>query len=320
LALTNWSYGLACLADLLRLRRHADLIFTRDPRLAWIFIKTRVLHGRPVVYEVHELFSTRPRDNRSLDPAEIRGVAGRTRNLERTVFAEADLLIPLTRSCADLLREEHGVAGSRLAVVPDGTAAPTGDIPARVSHSRTVVYAGQLYPWKGVDTLIGAMKGVPGARLTILGGLGPDDPNLAACRALARQGGIAERVHFAGFVPHADVRSRLAVAGVGVVPLPDRLMSRYFTSPLKLFDYMAAGVPIVASDLRALREVLLDGENALLVPPGDAEAMARAINRLLDDASLAERLRRRAFVDVADYTWERRADRIIEAAEPLARS
>ena len=94
-------------------------------------------------------------------------------------------------------------------------------------------------------------------------------------------------------------------------------MSRYFTSPLKLFDYMAAGVPIVATDVPALREVLVDGENALLVPPGDPEALAGAIDWILGDPALAERLRRRAFAEVADYTWERRAERIIEAVDAV---
>jgi len=95
-------------------------------------------------------------------------------------------------------------------------------------------------------------------------------------------------------------------------------MSRYFTSPLKLFDYMAAGVPIVASDLPALREVLTDEENALLVPPGEPDGLARAIERLLGDPALADCLRGRAFADVAAYTWDRRAERIIEAAGRVA--
>ena len=315
LALTNWSYGLACLLDLLRRRPRPDLILARDPRLAWIFLRTRPLHGRPVLYEVHEIFSTRPRDNRSLEPDQVRGVAGRTRALERAVFVEADLLLPLTRCCATLLEREHGVPPSRLAVVPDGTLPPPAALPPRAPASRTIVYAGQLYPWKGVDVLLRAMPRLPDVSLVVLGGRGGRDPDLEACRRLARQLGVEARVAFAGFVPYGQIRERLAGAGAAIIPLPDRLMSRYFTSPLKLFDYMAAGVPIVATDVPALREVLVDGENALLVPPGDPEALAGAIDWILGDPALAERLRRRAFAEVADYTWERRAERIIEAVD-----
>ena len=84
-------------------------------------------------------------------------------------------------------------------------------------------------------------------------------------------------------------------------------MARLFTSPLKLFDYMAAGVPIVASDLPSLREVLRDGENALLANAGDADAFAAAVRRLLADRSLADRLGRQARIDVQQYSWDARA-------------
>jgi glycosyltransferase involved in cell wall biosynthesis len=73
---------------------------------------------------------------------------------------------------------------------------------------------------------------------------------------------------------------------------------------------MAAGRPIVASDLPSIREVLRDGENALLVAPGDASGLARAVERLLADPDLAARLARVALDEVAAYSWERRAERL----------
>lgn len=318
LAITNWSYALACLLDVLRLRPRPDAILTRDPRLAWLFLSARALHGCPVLYEVHEIFSTRPRDNRSLDPGRIWGVADRTRALEAAVFGAADLLLPLTGACAEILQESADVPPERIVVVPDATTPPDGPLPPRDPATRRIVYAGQLYRWKGVDTLLAAMARLPEAHLTVLGGRGdPADPDLAACRERAAELGVADRVDFAGFVPHAEVRGRLAGAGVAVLPLPDNLMARYFTSPLKLFDYMAAGVPIVASDLESVREVLADGDNALLVPPDDPAALASAIRRLLVNPGLADRLRRTAYEQVRAYTWDARAARIIEALDRL---
>jgi glycosyltransferase involved in cell wall biosynthesis len=76
---------------------------------------------------------------------------------------------------------------------------------------------------------------------------------------------------------------------------------------------MAAGTPIVASDLPTVREVLTDGDNALLVPPEDAASMAAAIRRLLVNPGLADRLRRTAYEQVQALTWDARAARIIEA-------
>ena len=293
---------------------------TRDPRLAWVFLRARALHRRPVVYEVHEIFSTRARENRSLDPGEQQGVADRTRALEAGVFAEVDLLLPLTEACAEILTESYRVPAERIAVVPDATIPPTGPLPPRDPAGREVVYAGQLYPWKGVSTLLAAMAELPEARLTVFGGRGrPADPDLLACQALAEELGVQERVTFAGFVPHAEVRRRIAGAGAAVVPLPDNLMARYFTSPLKLFDYMAAGVPIVATDLPTIREVLADGDTGLLVPPEDPAALAAAIRRLLVNPGLANRLRRTAFEQVRGHTWDGRAARILEALGRLPR-
>jgi glycosyltransferase involved in cell wall biosynthesis len=317
LAVTNWSYGLGALASLLRDRGRFDLVLTRDPRIAWIFTATRRLHGCPVIYEVHELFSTRPRDNASLADGNIWGVAPRTRSLEASVLSGVDLLLPLTGACAAILADKRGVPPSRIAVVPDGTVPPSGDLPPLDRDRRRVVYAGQLYAWKGVDTLLRAMQALANVSLDLFGGLHWSDPNLERASRLARSLGVGARVNFHGPVHHADVRTVLAGARAGVVPLPDRLMSRYFTSPLKLFDYMAAGVPVVASDFPAIREVIEDGRNGLIVPADDPDALAASIRRLVETPALAESVRRAAFDDVRRYTWDTRAERIIRAAGPL---
>ena len=102
--------------------------------------------------------------------------------------------------------------------------------------------------------------------------------------------GAADRVELRGYLPYHRVAEELRHASVALLPLPDEPVARYFTSPLKLFDYMAAGVPIVASDLPALREVLRHEENALLAEAGNADAFAAAIRRLLTDPALADRL------------------------------
>jgi glycosyltransferase involved in cell wall biosynthesis len=121
---------------------------------------------------------------------------------------------------------------------------------------------------------------------------------------------VLERIELTGYLPHARVAEAIVGCAAAVVPLPDNPMARYFTSPLKLFEYQAAGLPLVASDLPALREVLTDGQNALLVPPDDPPALAAALRRLLDDPALADRLRRRGLSDVAGHTWQARASLI----------
>ena len=120
-----------------------------------------------------------------------------------------------------------------------------------------------------------------------------------------------DRVELRGHVPYDQVPGVLAGASVALLPLPDEPVARLFTSPLKLFDYMAAGVPIVASDLPALREVLRHEENALLARPGDPDAFADAVRRLLADPALAARLGAQARADVHRYSWDARADALL---------
>jgi glycosyltransferase involved in cell wall biosynthesis len=167
-----------------------------------------------------------------------------------------------------------------------------------------------LYPWKGAGLVVDVAARVPDAWAVIVGGQTngtADDPDITALAEQARALGVADRVELRGHVPYERVPAALAEASVALLPLPDEPVARLFTSPLKLFDYMAAGVPIVASDLPSLREVLRDGENALLANAGDADAFAAAVRRLLADRSLADRLGRQALIDVQQYSWDARA-------------
>lgn len=94
-------------------------------------------------------------------------------------------------------------------------------------------------------------------------------------------------------------------------------MTERHTSPIKLFEALAAGRPIVATDLPSTRELLQDGRDALLVPPDDALALAAAIRRLLADRGLAERLARRAFESAPRYSWDARAAKLRTLLETL---
>ena len=309
LAAWNWSYGLSALlaARLLPTAWRPDFILARDPRLAWLFLRA----GGEVVYEVHELFSTRAREPATGEGEETpRTRTPRIRGLEAEVLARVHRVFTLTQSCKLILERGFGVPAERILVAPDAVA----HVPERLAplpKSNVVVYAGQLYPWKGVGTLVDAMSSLPSARLRIVGGLPDEDDHGRALKALVSQRGLDERVEFTGFVPHAEMAAALADGAAGAIPLPDAPMSRYFTSPLKLFEYMAAGLPIAASDLPALREVLGHEQNALLVPPDDPPALAANLDRLLRDRRLAERLRKQAHRDVGPRTWEARATAIL---------
>ncbi len=115
---------------------------------------------------------------------------------------------------------------------------------------------------------------------------------------------------FTGHLPPSDIPARLAEADILVLPNPASAISTHATSPLKLFEYMAAGKAIVASNLPAIREILTHDVNAVLVTPGDADALAAGICRLADDGALRETLGGAARAAVAEYSWDRRAARL----------
>jgi glycosyltransferase involved in cell wall biosynthesis len=161
-----------------------------------------------------------------------------------------------------------------------------------------------------VTTLLRAFARVqserPEARLLLVG----DGAERERMTALARELGLGEAARFTGFVSHADVVRYVNAADVAVVPVP-KMEREMWLSPMKLFEYMAAGKAVVASAMGQIVDVVRDGENGLLVPPGDETALAEAVGRLLADESLRERLGWQAREDAVRYhSWEQYLSRL----------
>jgi glycosyltransferase involved in cell wall biosynthesis len=180
-----------------------------------------------------------------------------------------------------------------------------------------ILYAGQLYPWKGVDVLVEAVERLPHARLVILGGI-EGEKDFHRLRSLVEERGLRERVEMPGTVPQARVAEEMRRARVVVIPFLRTAMTERHTSPLKAFEAMAAGRAIVATDLPSSREILEGGKDALLVPPGDPAALAAAIATLLSDRELALRLARNAWDKAPQYSWDRRAESLKAVLEEVA--
>jgi glycosyltransferase involved in cell wall biosynthesis len=167
---------------------------------------------------------------------------------------------------------------------------------------------------KGIPELIEAMAHIPsvnGTEPMLLCVGGPMDV-VPAYLDLARRIGIPEhRLKFVDRVPNTEVPYWIRACDVVTIPWPWTEFSAYFTSPLKLFEYMAAKVPIVATDLPSIREVLRHGENAWLVKPGEGKALAEVVSHLLREPEVASSLAARAQQDVRAYTWKHRANFIL---------
>ena len=289
-------------AFLTRAAKEPDaVVFGRYLKLTHFLLRNRWVHKRPVVFEAHEIFHK---------TTERPGKAAALKAMEAYVYREADAVIAITATLAEEIAGLFGRKAER--VIPDGVGSEFLNVSRRGKGSY-LLYVGQLYPWKGVEVFVRSLSGLPDERAVVVGGSGEA---LERLKRLAEELGVAGRVEFPGTVPHAQVRGYLENARVAVLPNLDTGVSK-FTSPLKLFEYMAAGVPVVASDLASLREVLRDGENALLIPPGDPGALAEGIRSLLADEALAARIAARGREEATGYTWDSRATRILEVLDGL---
>jgi glycosyltransferase involved in cell wall biosynthesis len=290
-------------------REGIEGLLVRNVKLARFLLRA---HRRgalpPMVFESHQIFADTMREEAVRRGRDLSAKLHRLAILEAEVYREAAGLIVLTRQLAAILGERFATQG-RIQVIPDGVDL-RGALPvAEGAAGGPVTYLGNFHPWKGVEILVRAMADAPGVQLRLVGG----EPGARArIAALGRDLGVTDRVQLVGPVPPPERWRYLAEASVCVLPLTRSVFGTSFTSPLKLFEYMAAARPVVASDLPALREVLRDGENALLVAPEDPLALAAAIQRLRADRSLAERLASRAAEEVRAYTWEQRGKAILE--------
>ena len=222
---------------------------------------------------------------------------------ERETLSSADLVFAVSPPLADYARMK---GGSRVEVLQNAAAIDRYPRTVRDGTHPVAAFAGSLRPWHGIETIAAAWKllGSAAPRLLIVG----DGPSNGVLRGLAAT--------VTGRVPPARVPSLLAGAAIGLAPYsPDA--PDYF-SPLKLFDYLAAGLATVVADLPAVRSVV-DQDTAVVIPRGDAKALAEAVSALCADSSERARLGRnaRALVE-AEHTWRHRALRILEAAAELA--
>ncbi len=176
-----------------------------------------------------------------------------------------------------------------------------------------VGYAGRLQTMamdKGVGKLVEALRDVEGATLALVGG--PDDMAEILREQWVKLGMDAGRFLNAGQVAPERVPMYLSGFDVCAMPFPWTEHFAYYASPMKLFEYMASGRAIIASDLPSTAEVVTDGRSALLYPVGDVSALSAGIKRLRDDSSLREQLAAQAYQDVLEhYTWAARAKAIL---------
>ena len=178
-------------------------------------------------------------------------------------------------------------------------------------------FVGALRPWHGVRVLPRLLQRLVGRykdlRLVIVG----DGPLRGELEHDLRVAGLLRSSVFTLSLPHEKIAGLMHHFDVALAPYP-QLDHPFYFSPVKLFEYMACGVPVVAAAVGQIAEVVRHGETGLLYPPDDTDALVSACDRLLADQALRQRLGQAAAKQVRErYTWDHNAVRVVELARAL---
>lgn len=240
----------------------------------------------------------------------------------RTAMCAATAVVCVSEPVAAWVRS-RGAARHKVRAIGNGVdtslVRPSGRPPKTAAESPfTVGFVGTLKPWHGVETLLEAIRilaaSETGLRLLLVG----DGPQSADLRRQAEETGIDHLMTMTGAVDPVEIPPLLQSMDVAVAPYPQ--LAEFYFSPLKVTEYLAAGLPTVASRVGALAEVLDHGRAGLLLPPGDPAALAAALANLRADpawrAALSTAARRRA---VEEYEWSRVVARALDLLDGAAR-
>lgn len=306
--LAEMAYGLVSTTRLARAARtfRPDIIYERANLFHVAGSWTAWRRGVPLLLEVNAPLAE---ERIRFSGLQLKRLA---RAAERFVWRRADIVLPVTEVLAcDVTRA--GVPRSRIAVVPNGIDLEDfSGPPARVaSETVQLGFVGFVRHWHGLDRVLrglAAWQGTPRLELTIVG----DGPARSSLETLAAELEIGDRVRFTGLATREEIPR--FVAGFDIALQPAAVA---YASPLKLFEYMAAGPAIIAPDQPNIREVLEPGRTALLFDPASPEAMWQSIETLARDAALRARLGAAARAEVLrrDFTWAGNARRVVALAE-----
>lgn len=271
--------------------------------------------GGALVHDSHELFLEAGSAARM--PRPIRAAM---RAAESRASGSADAVITVNRSIADELHARYGVDPIVVMNCPPRAPAPSEPLVRKVlglGDRRIVIHHGVLGPGRGLDHLVGAVALLPDDVAVVLLGGGPLAPELARAAETEPNRG---RLFVVPPVPVEDVAAWISGADVGVIPFQAVDRNNVLATPNKLFEYLAAGVPVVVSDFPEMRRIVEETGAGLAVDTTSAAQLAAGIASLLDEPPAARDARRAAAREahLRGYSWEAQAEGLLAVYDTLA--
>jgi glycosyltransferase involved in cell wall biosynthesis len=278
-------------------KKRYDVFFARGHRFPALHVLFRRFLGYKVVFEFHEILYLQ-----NLPESKLLA-AGKRLDFERFTYQKADGVIAISRTLKDLAEKKWGPVPLATVIPSGGILFESQPLPGDKPLEK-IFFVGNFYLYNGLDYVIQALPEIPAATLTVVGGGGKGGADAQRVQNLVERLGLQERVQFMGFVEPRRLHQVYAEADLLVMAHTDHIRAKYFVSPLKLFEYMSARRPIIASDFATIREILCHQRNAWLVPPQDASAIAAAVRTLMADPAMARRLAEQAYQDVQQYAMD----------------
>src|SRR5947208_5216857 len=243
--------------------------------------------------------------------------------MERRIWRKADLVVAVSEALRSRL-VQAGVRPERIRTLPNavdtrrfhpGVSREPVRSELHLDGQFVVGFVASFKKWHGADLLIQAFRdlhAIDNSTHLLLVGDGPLRP---LAEADVRLAGLEKAVTFAGSVAHDDVPRYVAAMDVAVAPYP--ALNEFYYSPLKLFEYMAAGRAVVASRVGQVAEIVADGVTGLLFEPGDVADLVGCIRSLRDNPALRRELGRNASAACAKRTWTHNGAKVIDRVRSL---
>ncbi|MBI3144317.1 MAG: glycosyltransferase family 4 protein [Pseudogulbenkiania sp.] len=288
-----------------------DAVLVRNLKLADYLLRQNL--GVRIYFETHEIFAQTFLEEHPELPGSKRRKHRVLKAREQFVYNHAAGVFALTSLLIDDIKQHYGIAHDRFCVLPDGfdPALAQAALQRHAGRQRPpgplrVLYLGSLHPWKGVGTLIDALPLVQSElELVIAGG---ETHRIEELRARASILGVEKRVNFLGKVPPTERFDVIAQADICALPLTKSSIASRYTSPLKLFEYMAMGKPIVIADLPSIKEVVADQVSAVLFEAENKESLAAVFDKLAMLEQPRQELGKNAAKLSLGYMWASRAE------------
>ncbi|MEZ4886683.1 MAG: glycosyltransferase family 4 protein [Chitinophagales bacterium] len=309
--LERFTRAIYCLGAILFVRLHPkSIIYTRDFSFLY-FLSLLPPFLRPknqIYYEPHKIYHL------SSSKVNI--------EQEQKALKIPHLFFPISKGIQVDLIQLFNIDNQRIEVASDGvdikrfqTSKPNDAILLKekypfAANKKVIIYTGSFLEWKGVEVLVKAIKFIQSTDFCVLL-IGGSPQKVNAINALCETEKVAHLVAVEGFVTQNKLIPLVRAATIAVIPNTKAVISQYYTSPLKVFEYMAVGLPIVASDLPSLREILTEKEHCLFFEAENPRSLAEKLDFLLQNEIFCNQMRANNLLSVQKYDWQIRADKIL---------